>query len=75
MKTVGGLRQPDLMRSTTRNRGKIVSKKYHDKGKDSYPLIEPWTSAIQQARRQLGLQGFVAVKKGQPLHTRARKST
>ena len=72
-KTIGGLRQPDLMRSTTRNRGKIVSKKNHDKGKDAYPQIESWTRAIQQARRELAVQGFVAVKKGQPLHTRAKE--
>ena len=28
---------------------------------------------VQEARRQLGLHGLVAVKKGEPLHTRARE--
>ena len=50
-----------------------MSKKYHDKGMIAYQQIQPWTRALQQARRELAVRGFVAVKKGQPLHTRAKE--
>merc|ERR1719271_2041951 len=46
--------------SLTKNKhGKIVSKKRSAFGKKS-----AWISAVTEARKALGLKGFVAIKKG-----------
>merc|ERR1711937_147855 len=69
-KTEGGLTKSDLVKSTT---GKIVSKKMQAKGKALYAKYgKKWNTAVQQARKALGLKGFVAVKKGTPLYTKAK---
>jgi len=52
--------------------GKIVSKKASAAGKRAYKLISGWTKAVQQARKQLKVKGFVAVKKGTPLYKLAK---
>merc|ERR1719379_2736659 len=44
--------------------GKIVTKKQHAAGKKAYAHIKGWTIAVQKARKELGVKGFVAVKKG-----------
>ena len=54
-------------------RGIIVSKKANANGKIAYTYIEGWTIALQQARQALGVTCFLAVKKGQPLHTLAKE--
>ena len=52
--------------------GKIVSKKASAAGKRAYKQISGWTKAVQQARKQLKVKGFVAVKKGTALYKLAK---
>merc|ERR1712100_850190 len=70
-KTYTGLTKSDLVKS---KRGKIVSKKQQAKGKALYAkFAKNWISAVQKARKALGVKGFVAIKKGTPLYTKARE--
>merc|ERR1712224_822950 len=64
-KTPGGLKKTDLMKSKT---GKVVGKKAHANGKKAYAHSKGWTTAVQKARKALGVKGFQAVKKGSPLY-------
>merc|ERR1712046_253300 len=65
-KTVGGSKKTDL----TRNKyGKVVSKKASLRAKKN----SGWTNAIKQARKALGLKGFVAIKKGSDLYKKAKE--
>merc|ERR1719327_2112471 len=69
-KTVGGLTKSDLVKTKT---GRVVSKKQQAKGKGLYAkYAKKWISAVQQARKALGTKGFVAIKKGTPLYTKAK---
>merc|ERR1712078_194855 len=68
-KTASGLKKTDLIKSKS---GKIVSKKASAAGKRAYKQISGWTKAVQQARKQLKVKGFVAVKKGTPLYKLAK---
>merc|ERR1712078_862451 len=61
-KTYTGLKKSDLTKSKT---GKVVSKK-------ACGFIKAWTQACQKARKDLGLKGFVAVKKGSALYKAAK---
>merc|ERR1711959_137717 len=64
-KTVGGLTAKDL----TKNKfGKIVSKKQSARGKKN-----PWSQTLSKARKALKLKGFVAIKKGTPLYSKAKE--
>eukprot|EP00931_Biecheleriopsis_adriatica_P030696 TRINITY_DN18071_c0_g1_i1.p1 TRINITY_DN18071_c0_g1~~TRINITY_DN18071_c0_g1_i1.p1 ORF type:complete len:239 (-),score=46.43 TRINITY_DN18071_c0_g1_i1:118-834(-) len=67
VKTVGGLMKEHLMRSKS---GKIVSKRLHSHGTKSYANIKSWVEAFLQARSELQLTGFVAIKKGSPLYAK-----
>merc|ERR1712139_497730 len=69
-KTMGGLKKSDLMKSKT---GKLVSKKAHAAGKKAYANIKGWTVAVQKARKELGVKGFVAVKKGSAIYKKAKE--
>merc|ERR1712134_250082 len=69
-KAPGGLKKTDLMKSKT---GKVVSKKAHANGKTAYAHIKGWTTAVQKARKALGVKGFQAVKKGSPLYKKAKE--
>merc|ERR1719218_193553 len=69
-KTASGLKKSDLMKSKT---GKLVSKKAHAAGKKAYKNIKGWTDAVQKARKELGMKGFVAVKKGSALYKKAKE--
>jgi ankyrin repeat protein len=64
-KTTGGLTISSLAKSKA---GKIVSSRMQARGHKAYTNIKPWVEAFKQARMQLGLKGFVAVKKGSPLY-------
>merc|ERR1711971_769117 len=68
VKTTGGLKKTDLKKNKS---GKIVSKKASDaaKKKKSYKKILSWNAAFMKARKQLGIKGFVACKKGSKLYT------
>merc|ERR1712188_26529 len=70
VKTVGGLKKTDLMKSKN---GKLVSKKSHAAGVKAYKHIKGWTVAVQKARKELGVKGFVAVKKGSALYKKAKE--
>merc|ERR1712072_969121 len=69
-KTVGGLKKSDLMKSKA---GKLVSKKAHAAGKKAYKNIKDWTAACQKARKELGIKGFVPIKKGSALYKKAKE--
>merc|ERR1719324_2089114 len=69
-KTSSGLTKGDLIKN---KRGKIVTKKSVAAGKKAYANIEGWTTAVQKARKALGVKGFVAVKKGSALYKKAKE--
>merc|ERR1712046_64896 len=70
VKTFGGLKKTSLMKSKS---GKIVSSKKSAFGKKMYSkYLSKWTSAVQKARKALGVKGFVAVKKGSALYKKAK---
>merc|ERR1719247_1893389 len=68
-KTVGGLTKSDLIKNKF---GKIVSKKASLRAKRNNH-IKGWTTAVQKARKALGLKGFVAIKKGSALYKKAKE--
>merc|ERR1719421_2544494 len=69
-KTKGGLAKGSLMKSKS---GKIVSTKQSLRGKKVYAkYLSKWTSAVQKARKALGVKGFVPVKKGSALYKKAK---
>merc|ERR1712185_885814 len=70
-RTSGGLKKSDLIKTKS---GRIVSKKASEAGKKKYKgsALEKWCKAVQAARKALGVKGFVAVKKGTPLYTKAK---
>merc|ERR1712046_290841 len=69
VKTTGQTKK-DLMMN---KRGKIISKKQHAFGKRSYKNIKSWTQAFMQARKNLGLTGFVPCKKGAKFYKECMK--
>merc|ERR1711985_168643 len=69
-KTYTGLKKSDLMKSKT---GKIITKKQHAAGKKAYKNIKGWTEAVQKARKELGVKGFVAIKKNSALYKKAKE--
>ena len=71
-RTVGGLRKKDLMRSKS---GKIVSKKLAQKGRSLMKKngLGKWTKAVQQVRKDMGITGFVAIKKGTAFYKAVKK--
>ncbi|CAE8639017.1 unnamed protein product [Polarella glacialis] len=68
-KTATGLKKSDLMKS---KKGKIVSRKASANGKKAYAHIKAWTTACQKARKDLGIKGFVAIKKGTAFYKAAK---
>merc|ERR1719326_1451422 len=70
-KTYTGLTKSDLIKN---KRGKIVTKKQMAKGKELYSkFAKQWITAVQKARKALGVKGFVAIKKGSALYKKARE--
>merc|ERR1712113_1152852 len=71
VKTTGQTKK-DLMVNA---RGKIVSKKANAAGKRTYKRngLNNWTKAFMQARKNLGLTGFVACKKGSKFYKEAMR--
>merc|ERR1712083_579252 len=70
--TKGGLVKSQL---TMNNRGKVVSKKMASRGKSIYKSsgLAKWSKAMQKARKDLGITGFVACKKGTKLYKLAKQ--
>jgi hypothetical protein len=70
IKTKGGMKAADLMKN---KKGKVVSKRRHAVGKAAYAKnLAAWVNAFSQARKELGLTGFVAIKKGTEFYSRAK---
>merc|ERR1712224_585467 len=65
-KTKSGLKKSDLIKGFG---GKIVSKKA---SADAKKKLGGWLAAVAKARKALGTKGFVAIKKGSPLYTKAK---
>eukprot|EP00493_Phyllostaurus_siculus_P026638 UN26983 len=72
VKTKGGLTKKDLFKNKN---GKIVSKARHNAGKKNYKKVglKKWADAVMAARKDLGITGFYAIKKGTPLYKAAKK--
>merc|ERR1712159_387963 len=68
-KTATGMTKADLIKNKY---GKIVSKKRSALAKKNN-FIKGWTTAVQKARKALGLKGFVAIKKGSALYKKAKE--
>ena len=68
-RTPGGLERKDLVKN---KRGRVVSKKKSRQGQKN-----SWPKACKQARKELGVEGFVPVggrtREGKELHRRATK--
>merc|ERR1711881_738181 len=65
------LKAGDLIKNKS---GKIVSKKQSMLSKKRYSQgLGKWTKAVEKARKELGVTGFVAIKKGPPLYKKARE--
>ena len=71
MKTTGQEKK-HLMKN---KRGKIVSKKANSAGLRTYKRngLDKWTKAVMMARKNLGLKGFVAIKKGTDYYKEAMR--
>merc|ERR1719443_1068301 len=69
-KTKTGLQKSDLIKNS---QGRIVSKKASAAGKKRYANIKNWIEAVQKARKELGVKGFAAIKKGSALYKKARE--
>ena len=77
--SVNGLKQKDILRRTKSSaavkkghRARCISKKKHRLGKNQIKQHTSWIKATQIAKKQLGLTGFVAIKKGTKLYTLAK---
>merc|ERR1719433_104107 len=70
MYTKSGLTKKDLC---VNKRGKILSKKKAASSKRSFQNIKPWLVAVNRARIELALVGFVPCKKGTKYYKLARK--
>merc|ERR1712048_628392 len=70
MYTKGGLMKKDLCLN---KRGKVVSKKQMQRGKRAFKGLQGWLKATMLARKQLGLTGFVACKKGTKYYKLAKQ--
>mmetsp|Transcript_30333 Transcript_30333/g.55348 ORF Transcript_30333/g.55348 Transcript_30333/m.55348 type:complete len:158 (-) Transcript_30333:158-631(-) len=72
-KTSGGLKRESLMRN---KRGKVVSKRRSAVGKKQFKNIEEWVGNVTTARKQLALEGFVAINgkslQGKALYVKAK---
>lgn len=81
IQTSGGLTKADLVRVRKGTRSVLVNGKR--KNIDVYSIVSKkkstlgkqngWMKAVKQARKQLNIVGFYALKKGTPLYTLAKK--
>lgn len=72
MYTKGGLVKKDLM---INKRGRVVSKKAASQAKKKFRSggLGKWCKAVNQARKELGIEGFMVIKKGTPYYNRAKE--
>merc|ERR1712070_1147045 len=75
VKTSGGLDKSQLKKN---KRGKVVSKAASENGKKRFVKngLKAWSDAVKQARKEMGLTGFVAIKgkspQGKALYAKAK---
>ena len=71
-RTKGGLTKKDLAQNKN---GRVVSKKKLATSKKAFKnsALSRWCAAVQKARKELGLTGFVACKKGTAFYKLTRK--
>merc|ERR1719456_2237129 len=70
-KTKWGMKQSDLMKNKS---GKVVSKKKAAQGKLVFQTnLSKWVTACSKARRELGLVGFVPIKKGSAFYSKVKE--
>merc|ERR1719491_2015217 len=75
LRTSGGLKKENL---TKNKAGRVVSKKASDHAKKAYvgSALEKWGKAVQQARKELKLKGFVYINgktaQGRALYSKAK---
>merc|ERR1719329_449141 len=69
-KTKSGITKSDL---TKNKNGRIVTKKKSAAGKKAFKYIKGWADALKKARAELGVKGFVAIKKGSALYKKAKE--
>merc|ERR1719263_1397647 len=54
--------------------GRVVSKKASATAKKRFSTtIKGWLEAVKKARKELGVKGFVAIKKGSALYKKAKE--
>ena len=58
----------DSAKHTRNKAGKLVSK-----AKSAHMKSNPWSKAVQLARQELGVTGFMPIRKGEPLYQLAKK--
>ena len=61
------VKKPKSYKKSSKKSSKKSMKKSSMKGKKS------WVGCVAKARKELGVKGFVAIKKGTPLYKRARE--
>merc|ERR1719281_2398958 len=65
-KTSGGMTKSDIIKNKA---GRFVSKKASAAAKKRFSrTIKGWLDAVQKARKELGLKGFVPIKKGSAIY-------
>lgn len=70
-KTSTGLKKEHLKKSKD---GKLVTTAKSEAARNNFAkTVARWISACKQARAELGITGFVAVKKGTPLYLKAKE--
>merc|ERR1712185_368485 len=70
-KTKTGLTKADFIKNEN---GKIVSRKASAASKKRFAKgLGRWVAAVSKARKELGLKGFVAIKKGSAFYKKAQE--
>ena len=79
-KSVNGLKKKDILRRPKSSaavkkdhRPMCISKKKHDVGKAQAKKRKSWIAACQKAKKELGLTGFVLIKKGTRVYALAKR--
>merc|ERR1719424_983374 len=71
--TTSGITKADLHKN---KRGKIVTRAQSAAGKKAYKKISGWTKACREAKKALGLTGFIAIggksSQGKALYAKAK---
>jgi len=71
MYTKSGLTKKDLCLNKS---GRLMTKKQLAHGKKAFKGgLRKWCNAVEEARKELGIEGFCAIKKGSKFYKRARE--